>query len=112
MEFRFEYLFFTVFSLAIGSFIFKMLKHGGFKAAMFGAGIKRSAGEVSGSGQKLMRLTIKVYELDAFPDKAIGMELVAKSIASYQMIPITLSASEAIKLAELINRVVDGTQST
>lgn len=112
VELKLEYLFFAVFALVIGSFVFKILKHGGFKAAMFGAGIKSTAGEVSGSGQKLMRLTLRVHELDASPDRAIGIELVAKSIASYQMMPITLSASEAKKLTELINGVVNGTQNT
>jgi hypothetical protein len=84
-----------------------MLKHGGFKAAMFGAGIKNTVGEVSGSGPKIMNLSLKVHELDKSPKRAVGLELVSKSIGSYQMTPITLSVSEARKLSELINNAVN-----
>lgn len=106
MEFKFEYLFFGVFAVIAGSFIIKMIKHGGFKAAMFGAGIKNTVGEVSGNGPKLMNLSLKVHELDGSPDKAVGLEFVAKSFGGYQMTPITLSASEAKKLTDLINNAV------
>lgn len=108
MEFKFEYIFIAVFALVIGSFIYKIIKHGGLKAAMFGAGIKTTVGEVSGNGPKLMSLSLKVHELDQSPEKAVGLELVAKSFGSYQMTPITLSVSEAKKLSVLINSVTHG----
>ncbi len=107
MEFKFEYIIFAIFALVIGSFIFKILKHGGFKAAMFGAGIKNTVGEVSGSGPKLMNLSLRGHELDKPPERAVGLELVAKSVGSYQMTPITLSVTEAKKLNELINNAVN-----
>lgn len=109
MEFKPEYLFFAVFAAVAVSMLFKVLKHGGFKAAMFGAGIKRTVGEVSGNGPKLISLSLKVHELDGEPnDKAVGLELVAKSIASYQMTPVALSVAEARKLADLLNKVTSG----
>jgi hypothetical protein len=108
MEFKFEYIFFVVFACVIGSFIFKIIKHGGFKAAMFGAGIKNTIGEVSGNGPKIMNLSLRVHELDGSPEKAVGLELVAKSVGSYQMTPITLSISEAKKLIDLLNSITHG----
>ena len=112
MEFKFEYLFFALFAIVVGSFIVKIIKHGGFKAAMFGAGINNTVGEVTGSGPKLMNLSLRVHELDDSPDKAVGLELVAKSVGGYQMTPITLSVTEAKKLTELINRAASGKHST
>lgn len=107
MEFNFEYIFYAIFALVIGSFIFSMFKHGGFRAAMFGAGIKNKVGEVNGTGQKMMNVALRVHELDSSPEKAIGLELVAKSLGSYQMTPITLSKSEAEKLIKLISSVTN-----
>lgn len=108
MEFKFEYLFFAVFAIVAGSFIYKILRHGGIKAAMFGAGIRNTVGEVSGSGPKPMKLALKVHELDDDSnEKAVGLEIVAKSIGSYQMTPIALSVSEARKLSELITSITN-----
>ena len=113
MQFKPEYLFYVVFAAVAGSMLFKALKHGGFKGAMFGAGIRKTVGEVSGNGPKLMSLSLKVHELDGEPnDKALGLELVAKSFASYQTTPITLSVTEAKKLADLIYSVTGGKQNT
>ena len=93
----------------VGSFAFKIIKYGGFKAAMFGASIKNTVGEVSGNGPKLMNLSLKVHELDdETQQKAVGLELVAKSVASFQMTPITLSVTEAKKLTNLISSITNG----
>lgn len=99
----FPFLFFLVFAAVAGSFVFKIIKHGGLKAAMFGAPIERTIGEVEGGGTRLMTVAVKVHKLDGdSPEKAIGLEFVAKSLASYQMMPVTLSAAEARKLATLL----------
>ncbi|MEW5771592.1 MAG: hypothetical protein AB1831_14665 [Pseudomonadota bacterium] len=102
LENNFEYIFFAIFAFVAGSFVFKIIKNGGFKAAMFGAPIARTVGEVEGSGTKLMNIKVKVHTLGGSQDKAIGLEFVAKSVGSYQMLPVTLSASEAKKLTTLL----------
>jgi len=51
----FPIFFFAVFALIVGSFLYKMLKHGSFKAAMFGAPIERT---VEKRGQIYFRLMI------------------------------------------------------
>jgi hypothetical protein len=108
----FPFLFFVVFALVAGSFIYKIFKHGGFKAAMFGAPIARTVGEVQGGGIKFMNIAVKVHTLGGdSPEKAIGLEFVAKSIASYQMMPVTLSASEAKKLATLLQSATTGSNA-
>ena len=103
----FQFVFFGIFALIVGSFIIKIFKNGGFKAAMFGAPIQSTAGEVSGSGSKLMSVVVKVHTLGGgSSEKAIGIELVTKSFASYHMMPVTLSALEASKLASLLQSAV------
>lgn len=111
-ESLFPIFFFAVFSLVVGSFLYKMLKHGGFKAAMFGAPIERTVGEVAGGGMKLMNIGLKVHKLGGGREKAVGVELVAKSFASYQMMPVTLSTAEARKLIMLLEAATGGQNAT
>lgn len=107
MDFGLEVLFFAVLATVIGFFAYRMIRHGGFKAAMFGARIDRTIGEVSGEKQGPVGIALKVHVLrrDA-AEKLVGVEFVAKSFASYQMMPITLSASQAQQLASLLNEAV------
>ena len=93
---------FSIIALVVGTFAYKIVKHGGFKAAMFGSSIKRTVGEVEGSGSRMFRMKLRVHELGGSSDKAVGVELVAKSLASYQMLPISLSHQEAQKLIRLL----------
>jgi hypothetical protein len=51
---------------------------------------------------------LKVHVLGNPPDRAVGIEFVAKSVASYQMIPIALSVSDAKSLIGLLQTAVSG----
>ena len=83
--------------------LFRVFTYGGLRAAMFHAPIKRTVGEVSGSGTKIMSTAVKVHALGGdSSEKAVGLEFVAKSFAGYQTRPVTLSTSEAMKLARLL----------
>jgi hypothetical protein len=84
-------------------------KHRGLKGMIFGAGIRLTVGEVEGEGRSLMteKITLKVHVLDAAPEKAVGLEFVAKSIASFQMIPFSMSAAEARKLIAHLQTAID-----
>ena|SRR5579863_8238455 len=105
-------LFLIVFVLIAGRFLFKAMKFGGMKAAMFGAPIESTVGEVAGAGSGIMSVAVKVHRLDGGAQKTVGLELVAKSVASYQMLPITLSAADAKKLIQLLDAATTGTPST
>ncbi len=107
MQLLFDNLFWIVFVGFAGYFIFKMIRHGGFKAAMFGAGIQRTVGEVSGLAHPPVSSVLKVHVLGGGnPEKAVGLEFVAKSFAGYQMLPLTLSSSEAQRLAVLLQKAI------
>lgn len=86
----------------VSGLLYKIFRHGGVKAAMFGARIDRTVGEVVGGGAKLIDVELRVHIMDGGPEKAVGVELVAKSFASYQMMPVTLSVPEAKKLIVLL----------
>jgi hypothetical protein len=104
----FVLLFFAMFALVVGSFIYKSVRHGGLKGAMFGAKIERTIGQVDCSGIKFGSMSLKVHALSGdSPGKVIGIEMVAKTFARYQMMPITLSASEARKLATFLQTAAE-----
>jgi hypothetical protein len=94
---------FGVFGAVAAYFAFRFLKFGGLKAAMFGARIERTVGEAEGSGGGVMKTLVRVHVLDG---GAVGLEFVAKSFASYQMIPLTLSESEARDLIRYLQSAV------
>jgi hypothetical protein len=102
----FSILFVAVFALIVGSFVFKFLKFGGIKAAMFGASIERTIGEARAFTGRILKAVVKVHVLDGGPDKAVGLEFVAKSFASYQMLPVTLSETEARNLIRFLETAV------
>ena len=102
----FSILLIAVVGLIVGSFAFKFFKFGGAKAAMFGGSIERTIGEARASSGRIVKALIKVHVLAGGPDKAVGLEFVAKSFASYQMLPVTLSESEARNLIRFLETAV------
>jgi hypothetical protein len=99
-------IFFPVFTAIAGYLLFRFVKFGRIKAAMFGARIERTVGEAAESGGKIMKSTVRVHVLDGGPDKAVGLEFVAQSFASYQMLPLALSESETRNLIRFLENAV------
>ena len=107
MDDGFQPLFFIVFFGIAGYFIYRIIRHGGLKAAMFGARIDRTVGEVSGERQGPTGVALQVHILRRnAAEKLVGVEFVAKSFASYQMMPVTLSVAQAQQLASLLTDAV------
>lgn len=104
-----EDLFWPAFVGIILFFAYRMFKYKGLKGAIFGAEIVNTVGEVQGKSQGPVSLALKVHSLkpDATSQSLVGIELVAKSIASHQMMPITLSVSEAQQLISLLERAIN-----
>lgn len=74
IESNFDYLLVILFVFVAASITIKMLRHDGFKGAMFGAGIHRTIGEVAGSGPGFGNLSLEVHSLDNPPEKSVGIE--------------------------------------
>ncbi len=97
-----EYLVFVPFVLVLGLMLAKVVRHGGVKAAMFGAAVGSSVGEVPLSGgPRLVSQTLKVHVLDG-ADKQVGVEIAARGPFGFSMVPVALSRSEARHLADLL----------
>ncbi|MDE2293129.1 MAG: hypothetical protein KGL53_13695 [Elusimicrobia bacterium] len=99
----FPIAFFVFFAFVVIHFLSRMVRFGGFKAALFGAPIVRTVGEVAGIPLDFGTSTVRVHALGGdSPERAVGLEVAAKTFASYHMTPATLSAAEAMRLAEFL----------
>ncbi len=92
-----------VFALVVFTFAWKVWNKGSILGALFGHKVGRVIGEVSGDKSAMHGVTVRVKKLEGNSEHGnVGIELVAKSFASYQMMPVTLNREAALKLAELL----------
>ena len=85
-----------------------------FKSQMFGGTIVQTIGVVKGTQKGLMNVELKVHllkDLKSNDGKAIGIEMVAKSPLSYQMMPCTLTRNSCRELKEMLSKALDASIS-
>ena len=71
MDDAFETVFFGAFFAVAVYFVYRSIRHAGFKAAMFGARIDRTVGEVNGEKRGPMSVALKVHDMhDSHPGDA------------------------------------------
>ena len=94
--------------------IFSVVKNGGIKNALFGAKQKYKVGEVIGRKRRIMSSSIAVHVMTDTEsgEEIVGLELIQKALMSYSMQPLTLEKSDALKLAELLNKAAGKTQKS
>ena len=111
MDFFFDHLFpylFPALIVLIGaSLLFRMVKYGGLRGATFGARIDATLGEVDLPRSSLVSKKIRVHVLQHDTEQ-IGLEFVARSVASWQMMPFSLTRAEAHELIVLLQRATGG----
>lgn len=74
------------------------------RGILFGGKIIKSWDGVSGK-RKIVTSRVKVHAVDAAPTvRFVGLEISDATFGSYQMVPITLPAAEALELAHLIEQ--------
>lgn len=73
--------------------------------------IVETFGEVPGRKQGPVSVSLKLHAVASpdHPTPDVGLELVARSFASYQMMPIRLRRAEAQELLRLLQRAIDAT---
>jgi hypothetical protein len=96
----------VVFAGAILYFGINTIRRGGLKGAFFNANITRTLGEVDAVGPNLVSQRIKVHTLRRASESLVGVEVVSKSIGSYEMLPVVLSKDQAEQLASLLRQAV------
>ncbi|MGC1523855.1 MAG: hypothetical protein WA803_20105 [Steroidobacteraceae bacterium] len=77
----------------------RVFKHGGFRAAAFGAAVAGKIGEVRCSRRFLSKRGVFVYRLDGTPTTAVGIEFAGGVSGRMQ---IALSIDETTKLIALM----------
>ena len=104
----FEMIFFAVFFSIVAYFASSVIRHGGFKGAMFGAKILSSVGEISLAKRGLVSQKLRVHILDSDDpaDRSVGLELKSSGPGAWSMTPIGLSSSEARRLISLLEEAI------
>jgi hypothetical protein len=100
---NFENFIFVIIAFFALSFIYKIIKNGGFKGALFGSPINQTIGEVIESG-KFIKSSLKIHQL---ANGKIGIELTSKTIGSYQVMPLSLTKIETENLISLLKSAND-----
>ena len=73
---------------------------------IFGGTIIKTWDGISGK-RKIISTQVKVHAVDVTPTvRVVGLEIRNASIGSYQMVPISLSAADALALASLLEEAV------
>ncbi len=95
-------------ALAAVNFGYQAIKKRGLKGAMFGATITRTVGELDLGKSGPMRTTLKLHRLESRTPggPTVGIEVVNRSVVSYQMLPIRLTSEQAGGLRELLSRAL------
>jgi len=73
---------------------------GFIRRLLFGSPVLRTVGETPGIKKGASRTLVKVHALG---DGQIGLEVVAKTLLSYQMLPVTLDPASASALAQALD---------
>ncbi len=92
-------------------FAYRWMRYGGIKAAMFGAKIVGTTGEISLHNVAMVTTVLRVHVLGGEdPGKAVGIETVYKNPLSYAMRPMSLSRDQALQLATFLQKAASDSQ--
>ena len=98
-------IFFMLFGAVAASMIFKVIKHRGWKGAMFGAPVREMLAELELSRRGMTKTKLKVNVLDPHdPGEGphVGVEVIHSTIGSWEMKPVSLTRAEARRFAEAL----------
>lgn len=90
-----------------------MIKKRGLKGAIFGATITRTVGELELAKNGPMRTILKFHCLESAAAGAptVGIEVITRSVASYHMFPIRLTAEQVGVVKDLLSQTVAESQA-
>ncbi|MEZ4660346.1 MAG: hypothetical protein R2911_22545 [Caldilineaceae bacterium] len=90
-----------------GPLFYRTMKYGSFKGALFNTHVGERLGSVPARGSQTTNITFNVYATQTDQgEKRIGLELSAKGLASFQIIPATLSIADAKRLVALLEAAI------
>ena len=114
LEFAMGTIFAIAFVGVLAYMVFGVIRYKGFRGAMFGSELQNTIGEVEGTNSGLVHSKVRVHVLDSKnnPDKNVGLEFIATSFASYQMMPIPLSQSQTANLISYLRQAIGNKPSS
>jgi hypothetical protein len=103
MDRFFPFVFYAIFVIVIGNFLYGRVKYGSWTGAMLKGNIEKTHGEVDLSTGRLGSQVMKVVTLrENDGERFIGLVVTAKSPMSASMMPFRLSRDQARNLAEFL----------
>ncbi len=102
-----DVIFYSAFALIAGALLYSVLSKRARGKMYFGGEIAQTWDGVKSKG-KMTTTKVKVHAIRISPGvKMVGLELSASTIASYQMLPISLPPSEALELSRMLREAAE-----
>lgn len=103
-----EFLSVGLFTAFIGFILYRVLRYGGPRGALFASGIEKTLGKVSVVNSTFEKLNLEVHKLHSSTDrKWVGVQFNTRRGTSWQFLPLTLSKEEALQLSELLRKAAE-----
>jgi hypothetical protein len=100
-----ESLFFVVFAGFVGYFVYRYVKYGGFRGALYGSAIARTVGEVELQGPSSATTTLRVHLLE---DGRIILEVSSRATMAATLHGYPMTVGNAGELVELLQQARTG----
>jgi hypothetical protein len=94
-----ESLFFAVFAIVAGWFIFRFVKYGGLRGALYGSAIARTVGELALDDPGTVRTTLRVHVLE---DGRTVLEVSSRTSLSIRMMGYPMTSGNVDELVALL----------
>ena len=101
----FKLIFFGVFALVVGSFLWRRVKYGSWTGAFLKGNIEQTYGEVALSRSSMNSLVLKIVAMrDGDGESFVGLVITAKAPLAASMAPYRLTKDQARELAGFLNQ--------
>ena len=89
-------------ALVATPFVFRIIKHRNFTAALYRSAIKDTLGEIAVASAGPRTVVLKVHTLSGCERDAVGLEIGTQAGTRYAFTPVTLSRQQADELAQML----------
>ena len=97
-----NYVALVIIAIILGFCIYRFIRFKSLAGALYGS-VATPVGHADAADSFHMPVQIRVHSLDSStPYKVVGLELVAKWVGRYRVMPVTLSRAQAAQLGELL----------
>lgn len=104
----FETLWWGAAIVGVVTMVYRLLRYGGFRDAMYGAEVERELGEVEGNAHGGLSVTVRVHQLaGAGSDRALGIEMIGRHWASRESQFATLSRGQARQVIGVLKEAIE-----